>query len=66
MCTGKTLAQSGKTSAARIFGCGFSTIALGDGVIDIAGVVDVLKDRKEILMLRRWRSAARQRCCSRA
>ena len=30
------------------FGCGFSTIALGDGVIDIAGVVDVLKDRKEI------------------
>jgi len=26
------------------FGCGFSTIAVGDGVIDIAGVVDVLKD----------------------
>jgi len=26
------------------FGCGFSTIAIGDGVIDIAGVVDVLKD----------------------
>ncbi len=31
------------------FGCGFSTIALGKGVIDIKGVVDVLKDRKEIL-----------------
>ena len=30
------------------FGCGFSTIALGDGVIDIKGVVEVLKDRKEI------------------
>ena len=27
-----------------LYGCGFSTIALGDGVIDIAGVCDVLKD----------------------
>jgi len=27
-----------------LFGCGFSTIALGDGVIDIKGVCDVLKD----------------------
>ena len=27
-----------------IFGCGFSTIALGEGVIDIAGVCEVLKD----------------------
>lgn len=26
------------------FGCGFSTIALGDGVIDIKGVCNVLKD----------------------
>ncbi len=26
------------------FGCGFSTIAIGDGVIDIKGVCDVLKD----------------------
>jgi len=26
------------------FGCGFSTIAMGDGVIDIKGVCDVLKD----------------------
>jgi inosose dehydratase len=27
-----------------MFGCGFSTIALGDGVIDIKGVCDVLRD----------------------
>ncbi len=27
-----------------MFGCGFSTIALGDGVIDIKGVCDVIKD----------------------
>jgi len=27
-----------------LFGCGFSSIALGDGVIDIKGVCDVLKD----------------------
>ena len=27
------------------FGCGFSTIALGDGVIDVKGVIDVLKDK---------------------
>jgi len=26
------------------FGCGFSTIAMGDGVIDIEGICDVLKD----------------------
>ena len=26
------------------FGCGFSTIAIGDGVIDIKGICDVLKD----------------------
>ena len=26
------------------FGCGFSTIAMGDGVIDIKGVCDVLAD----------------------
>ena len=27
-----------------MYGCGFGPIALGDGVIDIAGVFDVLKD----------------------
>jgi inosose dehydratase len=26
------------------FGCGFSNIAIGDGVIDIKGICDVLKD----------------------
>ena len=26
------------------YGCGFSTIALGDGVIDIKGVCDVIRD----------------------
>ncbi|MEG0357551.1 MAG: sugar phosphate isomerase/epimerase, partial [Christensenellaceae bacterium] len=26
------------------FGCGFSTIALGEGVIDVKGVIEVLKD----------------------
>ena len=30
------------------YGCGFSTIKVGTGVIDIKGVIDVLKDRKEI------------------
>ncbi|MBC5647380.1 sugar phosphate isomerase/epimerase family protein [Christensenella tenuis] len=30
------------------YGCGFSTIEVGTGVIDIKGVIDVLKDRKEI------------------
>ena len=28
-----------------LFGCGFSTIAVGDGVIDVKGVIDVLKGR---------------------
>jgi inosose dehydratase len=28
------------------FGCGFSTIAIGDGVIDIKGICDVLRDAK--------------------
>jgi len=32
----------------KIFGCGFSTIPIGTGEIDIAGVIEVLKDRKEI------------------
>jgi inosose dehydratase len=28
----------------KMFGCGFSPIALGDGVIDIAGVYEIVKD----------------------
>jgi len=31
-----------------IYGCGFSTIPVGTGEIDVAGVIEVLKDRKEI------------------
>ena len=31
-----------------IFGCGFSTIEVGTGCIDVAGVIDVLKDNKNI------------------
>ncbi len=33
-----------EASRGEITGCGFSTIALGDGVIDIAGVYSVLRD----------------------
>ena len=31
-----------------IFGCGFSTIEVGTGCIDVAGVIEVLKDNKNI------------------
>jgi inosose dehydratase len=31
-----------------IYGCGFSTIPVGTGVIDIAGVIEVLKDSEKI------------------
>ena len=44
----KDLGEEWVERRGKQFGCGFSTIALGEGVIDIAGVVDVLKDRKEI------------------
>jgi inosose dehydratase len=40
----KDLGEEWVEKRGRIFGCGFSTIALGDGVIDIAGVCDVLRD----------------------
>lgn len=29
-----------------MYGCGFGPIALGEGVIDVAGVFEVLKDGK--------------------
>ena len=45
----KDLGQDWVARRGKQFGCGFSTIAVGKGVIDIKGVVDVLKDRKEIL-----------------
>ena len=40
----KDLASEWEEKRGTVFGCGFSTIALGDGVIDIKGVCEVLKD----------------------
>ena len=40
----KDLGAEWEEKRGTVFGCGFSTIALGDGVIDIKGVCDVLKD----------------------
>ncbi len=40
----KDLPQEWEEQRGTMFGCGFSPIALGEGVIDIAGVYEVLKD----------------------
>ena len=40
----KDLGEEWVEKRGTVFGCGFSTIAIGDGVIDIKGVCDVLKD----------------------
>jgi len=40
----KDLGKEWQAKRGTEYGCGFSTIALGDGVIDIKGVCDVLKD----------------------
>jgi inosose dehydratase len=40
----KDLSAEWEPKRGTMFGCGFSTIALGDGVIDIKGVCEVLKD----------------------
>lgn len=40
----KDLAAEWEPKRGTLYGCGFSTIALGDGVIDIKGVCEVLKD----------------------
>ena len=40
----KDLGEEWVAKRGSLFGCGFSTIALGDGVIDIKGVCEVLKD----------------------
>ena len=40
----KDLSEEWVPKRGTAYGCGFSTIALGDGVIDIAGVCEVLKD----------------------
>lgn len=44
----KDLGEEWVERRGKQFGCGFSTIELGTGVIDVKGVIDVLKDRKEI------------------
>lgn len=41
----KDLSAEWEPKRGTLFGCGFSTIALGDGVIDVKGVCDVLRDR---------------------
>jgi len=40
----KDLGEEWVAKRGTAFGCGFSTIAIGDGVIDIKGVCEVLKD----------------------
>ncbi|HJN08961.1 MAG TPA: sugar phosphate isomerase/epimerase family protein [Pirellulaceae bacterium] len=40
----KDLAAEWEPKRGTLYGCGFSTIALGDGVIDIKGVCNVLRD----------------------
>jgi inosose dehydratase len=40
----KDLGAEWEPKRGKIFGCGFSTIALGDCVIDVKGVCEVLKD----------------------
>jgi inosose dehydratase len=40
----KDLGDEWVSKRGTLFGCGFSTIALGDGVIDIKGVCEALKD----------------------
>ncbi len=40
----KDLGAEWEPKRGTMFGCGFSTIALGDGVIDIKGVCEVLED----------------------
>ncbi len=42
----KDLGPEWKAKRGKEFGCGFSTIALGDGVVDLKGVCKVLKDAK--------------------
>lgn len=40
----KDLSAEWEPRRGTLYGCGFSTIALGDGVIDIKGVCDVVRD----------------------
>lgn len=41
----KDLSEEWEPKRGTMYGCGFSTIALGDGVIDIRGVCEALKDQ---------------------
>jgi inosose dehydratase len=40
----KDLPQEWEAQRGKMWGCGMGVVALGDGVIDVAGVFDVLKD----------------------
>ena len=44
----KDLGEDWIPQRGKRYGCGFSTIEVGTGCIDIDGVINVLKDRKEI------------------
>lgn len=44
----KDLPAEWEEQRGKMWGCGFGPIALGDGVIDIAGVYDVLKDAPHV------------------
>jgi len=44
----KDLGEEWIPERGKRFGCGFSTIELGTGVIDVKGVIDVLKDSDKI------------------
>lgn len=40
----KDLPAEWEVNRGKMYGCGFGPIALGEGVIDVAGVFEVLKD----------------------
>lgn len=44
----KDLPEEWEEQLSKIWGCGMGSIALGDGVIDVAGVFEVLKDSPNI------------------
>lgn len=47
----KDMPESMEAKRGKIFGCGMGEIAIGDGVVDIAGIVDVLGDSVEFTTL---------------
>lgn len=44
----KDLGDDWEDRRGEVYGCGMSPIALGDGVIDVAGVADVLRDAPDL------------------